>query len=476
MRSSLVSQPRPVTQPTIWGLRPQVVHDCYWAAHGVQVVRQGSREELSTRAALFLLSAPEWLVHFDLGRVAPACRRKRHRLVHLTLWEPQRDGYRESVTVDDDGRLLRFQRNYAGLDWRSAVVGLTREAEVARAWQEASDAESGWARLRGDIHSRQCIEISHSGSVFDGNEPADLARCVTTLVRVWQQPGTVVDRAQRVSSSVWADRDASVDPEARFGGAVWIGAGRRVSRDDNVSGPTVLWDEPTARPQGGPPAWDRIQGRRRPATTSPRAATEAPPRRRPGQRLFDIAFALLLLLATLPLFPLILLAIWLEDGRPFFFAHRRETLRGRQFPCWKFRSMRKDAEEVKATMRTLNQVDGPQFFVKDDPRLTRVGRYLRKSKLDELPQLFNVLAGHMSMVGPRPSPYEENQYCPAWREARLSVRPGITGLWQILRTRGEGLDFQEWIKFDLEYIQNAGWRLDLWILGKTILKFLRELW
>jgi len=100
--------------------------------------------------------------------------------------------------------------------------------------------------------------------------------------------------------------------------------------------------------------------------------------------------------------------------------------------------MRKDAEELKAKLKAQNQADGPQFFIDNDPRLTSVGKVLRKYNLDELPQFINVLRGHMSVVGPRPSPRHENQYCPPWREARLSVRPGITGLWQIHRTRVRG--------------------------------------
>jgi lipopolysaccharide/colanic/teichoic acid biosynthesis glycosyltransferase len=192
-----------------------------------------------------------------------------------------------------------------------------------------------------------------------------------------------------------------------------------------------------------------------------------PARPRISKRLFDLAFAAAALLLTLPLYPLVMLAIWLEDGRPFFFAHRRETLAGREFPCLKFRSMRKDSEELKRHIAGHNHADGPQFFIPSDPRLTRVGRVIRKLNLDELPQFLNVLLGHMSVVGPRPSPYKENQYCPAWREARLSVRPGITGLWQVLRTRQQGQDFQEWIRFDLEYVRRAGWPLDLWIIWKT---------
>ena len=189
------------------------------------------------------------------------------------------------------------------------------------------------------------------------------------------------------------------------------------------------------------------------------------------KRVFDLVAASLAMIASLPLWPLIMLAIYLEDGRPFFFAHRRETLGGREFPCWKFRSMRKDAEEIKQRIMLENQVDGPQFYIDDDPRITRVGRFLRKTQLDELPQLLNVILGHMSIVGPRPSPHKENQYCPAWRETRLSVRPGITGLWQVKRTREEGLDFQEWIRYDIEYVENASFGLDLKIISPPCASF-----
>jgi lipopolysaccharide/colanic/teichoic acid biosynthesis glycosyltransferase len=103
-----------------------------------------------------------------------------------------------------------------------------------------------------------------------------------------------------------------------------------------------------------------------------------------------------------------------------------------------------------------------------DPRITKVGAVLRKLQLDELPQFINVLMGHMSVVGPRPSPFSENQLCPGWREARLSVRPGVTGLWQIRRTRADGADFQEWIRYDIEYVEKATFLLDLYIIWRTI--------
>jgi lipopolysaccharide/colanic/teichoic acid biosynthesis glycosyltransferase len=112
--------------------------------------------------------------------------------------------------------------------------------------------------------------------------------------------------------------------------------------------------------------------------------------------------------------------------------------------------------------------------IKDDPRVTRVGKWLRKLQLDEFPQFWNVLIGDMSIVGPRPSPENENQFCPAWREIRLSVRPGITGNWQVKRTRAEGKDFQEWIQYDIEYVERMGPLFDAWLCVMTVVNILRR--
>ena len=130
----------------------------------------------------------------------------------------------------------------------------------------------------------------------------------------------------------------------------------------------------------------------------------------------------------------------------------------------------RNAESMVVDLQGDNLADGPQVFIKDDPRITRVGGFLRKFHIDELPQFWNVLVGDMSLVGPRPSPENENQFCPAWRDARLSVRPGITGLWQVERTRQPGLDFQEWIKYDIEYVNRANVFLDFKIIFKTLFK------
>jgi len=130
------------------------------------------------------------------------------------------------------------------------------------------------------------------------------------------------------------------------------------------------------------------------------------------------------------------------------------------------------AETLQEQLRTANQVDGPQFKIEDDPRTSPIGKFLRDTCIDELPQFFNVLLGQMSVVGPRPSPENENEYCPAWRQARLSVRPGITGLWQVCRTRQQGRDFQEWIYYDMEYVRRLSLGLDLLICMKTARKLI----
>lgn len=118
-------------------------------------------------------------------------------------------------------------------------------------------------------------------------------------------------------------------------------------------------------------------------------------------------------------------------------------------------------------LRDINEVDGPQFKMADDPRISRVGRFLRETYLDEIPQFVNVLLGQMSVVGPRPSPEQENTLCPWWRDARLSVRPGVTGMWQVMRTREAGKDFNEWIQYDVEYVEKLSLKMDLWIIYKT---------
>ncbi len=192
------------------------------------------------------------------------------------------------------------------------------------------------------------------------------------------------------------------------------------------------------------------------------------------KRFADIAAALVVLLLFAPVLPVIVLVIKLTSPGPVFFKDLRQGLHGKVFNCLKFRTMLVGASRIQDKLRELNQMDGPQFKMSNDPRLSPVGKFLRDTYLDEVPQFLNVLLGQMSVIGPRPSPESENTLCPYWRDARLSVRPGITGLWQICRTRLSGRDFQEWIYFDTKYIRELSLKMDLWICWQTAGKMVKN--
>ena len=193
-----------------------------------------------------------------------------------------------------------------------------------------------------------------------------------------------------------------------------------------------------------------------------------------GKRIADIIISLIVLSLFLPIFPIIALIIKLGSPGPIFFGHKRQGLHGKPFTCWKFRSMIPGADDLQASLRMLNEVDGPQFRIEDDPRINRVGHFLRDTFLDEIPQFWNVLCGEMSVVGPRPSPEKENALCPPWRDARLSVRPGVTGLWQVMRTRRASQDFQEWVHYDTEYVKTLSFKKDIWICWETFKQMVRR--
>jgi len=184
------------------------------------------------------------------------------------------------------------------------------------------------------------------------------------------------------------------------------------------------------------------------------------------KRLLDLAASACLIVLLIPLWIAVPIVIYLDSPGPALFAQERVGKNGRRFRMWKYRSMIPDADRLKASLSHLNEMDGPVFKIKDDPRITKVGRFIRKTSIDELPQLFNVLLGSMSLVGPRPPvPGEVAQYG-LWQKKRLSVKPGITCLWQI-SGRNE-IKFDEWMRLDRQYIDNWSLSLDLQILIKTV--------
>lgn len=455
----------PIRSHTVWGLDALQLHDRFWAARGVQVVRQGQAVDLAGDAELYLLADGHCLSIFRLGQVIDALSWLKPRILFVRLHNTRDQGYRERVIADKNDRFVKFDRAYGSADWRLGRVALTSSRDLAIAWQQADDARSGWRHLRRTIDPNHRTTLSVSGHVFDAGDSHEVMEFVRELVGVWKRPDATIPRATRAQDMAWAD--ASVGPAhgTRFVGPVWVGTGRRLDGVASVVGPAVLWDAPEQRPSVERLEWNSIEPTD--VLVGPVKTRTLTTLHRGSKRAFDIAFALVFGLLTLWLYPLIMLAIWWEDGSPFFFGHVRESIGGKEFRCWKFRTMYNNSEEIKKKLGGKNQADGPQFFMDDDPRITRVGHFLRKTNLDELPQFLNVLAGHMSVVGPRPSPYKENQFCPSWREARLSVRPGITGLWQVSRSREAGKDFQEWIRYDIEYVEKVSWKLDLWILWKT---------
>ena len=184
------------------------------------------------------------------------------------------------------------------------------------------------------------------------------------------------------------------------------------------------------------------------------------------KRLMDVAGALLALILTTPLMAVLALLIRLDSRGPAIYSAERIGTKGRRFRCYKFRSMAQDADRLQQSLRCRNQRQGPTFKIDNDPRITRVGRFIRRYSLDELPQFWNVLRGDMSMVGPRPHPVEDVNRYELHHYRRLDMKPGITGLWQV--TARQDPSFELNLHLDLTYIENWTLLLDLRILACTL--------
>ena len=187
----------------------------------------------------------------------------------------------------------------------------------------------------------------------------------------------------------------------------------------------------------------------------------------PWKRLIDLTGAATGLVLLSPVLLASAAAVRLSSQGPVFYKQRRTGLSGKPFTMYKFRSMIVNADEVKDQLRDQNEQDGPAFKIEKDPRVTRVGRFLRITSLDELPQLWNVLCGDMSLVGPRPLPVEEAQACLGWQHQRLDVTPGLTCLWQVMERRNK-IPFDDWVRLDVKYIRSRSLRQDLGLICRTI--------
>ena len=184
------------------------------------------------------------------------------------------------------------------------------------------------------------------------------------------------------------------------------------------------------------------------------------------KRGIDVIVAGVGLILLSPIITIVACAIKLTSKGPIFFLQKRVGKNGELFNMYKFRSMVVNAEELKEKLKHKNEMSGPMFKMKDDPRVTKVGKFIRKTSLDELPQLWNVLKGDMSLVGPRPSLPKEVEQFDSWMFKRLTVRPGLTCYWQV--SGRNNIDFEDWMKLDVKYIEERNLWIDIKLIFKTV--------
>ena len=184
------------------------------------------------------------------------------------------------------------------------------------------------------------------------------------------------------------------------------------------------------------------------------------------KRTIDIIGAGLGLILLSPIIAVVACAVKVTSKGPIFFSQKRVGKNGELFEMYKFRSMVVNAEELKGNLEDQNEMSGPMFKIKDDPRVTKVGKFIRKTSIDELPQLWNVLKGDMSLVGPRPSLPKEVEQFDNWMFKRLSVRPGLTCYWQV--SGRNNIDFEDWMKLDIKYVEERNFWIDIKLIFKTV--------
>ncbi|MGN6367658.1 MAG: sugar transferase [Phycisphaerae bacterium] len=432
--------------------------------------------------------SPRQHAHFTLHLTRPlpvhtltaALLRLRHRnappALQLLAAAPASARYREHLHLNADAHVLGIRRHFReaartrnkpkllALLWKSTPALRTPHAKP---WQTLRALKHGGVPLATHMLPAAPILRDPKSHLLSQLPPHSLRALADHL------------GFTHVRDYIFAHPNTDISSDALLRGPLFIDSGSQIQPDHTHIGPAWITRKspPVTINTRGANIDLAALGTSRVPHPSPHHAADyfVGPRTRhkPAyeffKRLFDIAFSLFALAVTLPICIPVALFIKLYDRGPIFFIHTREGRHAKPFGCMKFRTMVRDAEALKKKLREANQVDGPQFKIAHDPRITPIGRFLRKTNIDELPQFINVLKGEMSIVGPRPSPFDENQLCPAWREARLSVTPGITGLWQISRSRDRGAaDFQEWIFYDTQYVERRNFLLDLRIVLLTL--------
>ena len=190
------------------------------------------------------------------------------------------------------------------------------------------------------------------------------------------------------------------------------------------------------------------------------------------KRIIDIVASFIGIILLSPLILIVSILIKLESKGEVIFKQKRVGLNGKEFYMYKFRSMVINAEELKEKLESQNEMSGPMFKINDDPRITKVGKFIRKTSIDELPQLINVIKGDMSLVGPRPSLPKEVKKFEPWMMERLEVKPGLTCIWQV--SGRNNIDFEDWMKLDIKYVRERSFKLDIKLILKTVLVLLGD--
>jgi lipopolysaccharide/colanic/teichoic acid biosynthesis glycosyltransferase len=416
---------------------------------------------------------------------------------HLVGLEASPAGTRERVDIDPQGDVRRVLRYYESVTW-PFTVGVAASVIPAACHVASEHLEfRSLADLRQSLSAQgvPSRDFPIEGGVLDLGAEHDALVLNDRFLRAFpprpapQSRGAVlvgsghtIHGGARLMGAVVVHGDVVVQNGAMVVGPAVLGRGARIGPGAVVAqsilmpgaivGPEqVIRHQVVTDGDGSARAAHSYESMLRSAERAEQEVTEDAERREGYRRVksvLDAAAAGATLVLLSPFLLLVALLVKLDSKGPVLFGHWREGRGGRPFRCWKFRTMHVGAEAKQRELAAQNVMDGPQFKIDRDPRVTRMGRFLRPTSIDELPQLLNVLLGQMSLVGPRPSPFRENQLCVPWREGRLSVRPGITGLWQVCRHDRAAGDFHQWIQYDLLYVRHMSITLDVKIALATI--------
>jgi lipopolysaccharide/colanic/teichoic acid biosynthesis glycosyltransferase len=415
---------------------------------------------------------------------------------HLVALEANAAGTRECVELDAEGRVRRIQRYYDAVTWTFAE-GVCCSLVPASSAMMLDVPFASLPQLRTALCSRgvPSHDVPLAGPAFDLTDERDYLRLNERAIldldlpdlapgaALHMAPGAELHPTAQILGPVVLQAGVRVHAGATIVGPTLLGAGAEVGRDAVVAqclvGPRVsLPVGTTSRHRlilegrvGAPaplPAYDPMLGLDHDSVAL--REDEREPSTYPSWKVaVEATLATIGLILLSPLLLLLAILVKLDSRGPIFYGDKREGRGGRTFRCYKFRTMRVGADAMQRELMKNNEMDGPQFKMDHDPRVTRLGRILRVISFDEFPQLLNVALGQMSLVGPRPSPFRENQMCIPWRQARLSVRPGITGLWQVCRHERAIGDFHQWIYYDLLYVRHMSFWVDLKILFATLI-------